>query len=335
MRAKPREQKRASVSVVLPRMAMGALAALLALSTPARAQEYYPSRMITVVVPITAGTTIDILARLYGEALSRRFGQQVVIANRPGAGGLIGAQAVASAPPDGYTVLLANSGHAILGTLNKNLPFDPVADFAGVCLIADAPTVVNVAPSLGVHTLREFVDLAKAKPGSINYGSAGIGTATHLAGAYFALQTGTTLVHVPYTVSSTIIADLLGGRIQATFAPAAFTLPLLEEGRLLALAVAADEPMRAPIAVPTALSANIDHRIATWYGFLAPAKTPRAVLEVLHDAIVEVGKDPDLQAKIRQQAVTPQNIGLRDFDLHIRKDMARLAPLLATIARSN
>ena len=315
---------------------IGAVAfAMLALSASAPAQEHYPSRMLTIVVPITAGTTIDILARLYGEALSRRFGQQVVIANRPGAGGLIGAQTVASAASDGYTVLLANSGHAILGTLNKNLPFDPVGDFAGVCLIADAPTVITVAPSLNVRGLRELVDLAKAKPGSINYGSAGIGTATHLAGAYFALQTGTQLVHVPYTVSSTIIADLLGGRIQATFAPAAFTLPLLQDGRLVALAVAADEPMREPIAVPTALSAGIDYRIATWYGFLAPAKTPGAVLQALHDAIVEAGKDPELQAKIRQQGVTPQNIGLADFDLHIRRDMARLEPLLATIARAN
>ncbi|TMJ27982.1 MAG: hypothetical protein E6G96_12250, partial [Alphaproteobacteria bacterium] len=123
----------------------------LALTVPGLAQDHYPSRLLTIVVPITAGTTIDILARLYGEALSRRSGQQVVIANRPGAGGLIGAQAVASAAADGYTVLLANSGHAILGTLNKNLPFDPVSDFAGVSLIADAPSVVNVAPALGVR----------------------------------------------------------------------------------------------------------------------------------------------------------------------------------------
>src|SRR5205085_4346855 len=215
----------------------------------------YPARMITIVVPLTPGTAIDILARLYADALGKRLAQQVIVVNRPGAGGLIGAQAVAAAPADGYTVLLANSGHAILGTLNKNLPFDPVADFVGVCLIGEAPSVVNVAPSLGVKGLSELVGLAKAKPGGIHYGSAGIGTATHLAGAYFALQTGTELTHVPYTVSSTIIADLLGGRIQATFAPAAFTLPLLQDGRLLALAVAADEPMREPIAVPTALSA--------------------------------------------------------------------------------
>src|SRR5262245_21498084 len=132
--------------------AFAALAAMAALNGLARAQEHYPSRPIMVVVPITAGTTIDILARLYGESLSKRFGQQVIIANRPGAGGLIGAQAAASAPADGYTLLLANSGHAILGTLNKSLPFDPVADFAG-SLIADAPTFVTVAPSLGAGAL--------------------------------------------------------------------------------------------------------------------------------------------------------------------------------------
>src|SRR6266567_1740621 len=173
------------------KFATAVLATAMAVGAPAAAQEQYPSRMITVVAALTAGTTIDILARLYADSLSKRLGQQVVVANRPGAGGLIGAQAVASAPADGYTVLLANSGHAILGTLNKNLPFDPVGDFAGVALIGDAPTLINVAPSLGVRNLPELVALAKAKPGAINYGSAGIGTATHLAGMYFASQTGT------------------------------------------------------------------------------------------------------------------------------------------------
>jgi tripartite-type tricarboxylate transporter receptor subunit TctC len=311
------------------------LAMALAVCMPARSQEQYPSRLLTIVVPLTPGTTIDILARLYADSLSKRLGQQVIVANRPGAGGLIGAQAVASAPADGYTVLLANSGHAILGTLNKNLPFDPVGDFAGAALIGDAPTLVDVAPSLGVHTLPELVALAKAKPGFINYGSAGVGTATHLAGAYFALRTGTELVHVPYTVSSTIIADLLGGRIQATFAPAAFTLPLLQDGRLLALAVAADEPIREPIAVPTAMSVGVDYQNATWYGFLAPGKTPRAVLQTLHDAIVAASKDPALIEKVKVQGITPRNVGLRDFDAHIRKDMDRLAPLLKTIGGSN
>ena len=308
------------------------LTGLVCLCPPARAQDHYPSRLITVIAPITAGTTIDILARLYADRLSKRFGQQVVVVNRPGAGGLIAAQAVASSPPDGYTLIFVNSGHTILGALNKNLPFDPVRDFAGVSLVGEAPTIVTVPPALDVSNLKEFVARAKARPGTINYGSAGIGTATHLAGAYFALKTDTDLVHIPYTVSATIIADMLGGRIQASFVPAAFVLPLLQDGRLRALAVSAKEPVTDPIRIPTALSQGIDYQNATWYGILAPAKTPKSVLQSLSQAISEVGKDPELQAKIRAQGIDPRDIELEKFDLHIQADMARLDPLLKAIA---
>jgi tripartite-type tricarboxylate transporter receptor subunit TctC len=308
------------------------LTGLVCLCPPARAQDHYPSRLITIIAPITAGTTIDILARLYADKLSKRFGQQVVIVNRPGAGGLIAAQAVASSPPDGYTLIFVNSGHTILGALNKNLPFDPVRDFAGVSLVGEAPTIVTVPPALDVSNLKEFVARAKAKPGTINYGSAGIGTATHLAGAYFALKTDTDLVHIPYTVSATIIADMLGGRIQASFVPAAFVLPLLQDGRLRALAVSAKEPVTDPIRIPTALSQGIDYQNATWYGILAPAKTPKSVLQSLSQAISEVGKDPELQVKIRAQGIDPRDIELEKFDLHIQADMARLDPLLKAIA---
>jgi tripartite-type tricarboxylate transporter receptor subunit TctC len=306
------------------------LAATLTLGAPVRAQQY-PSSAITLVTPLPPGTTIDILARLYGEGLSRRFGQPVIVSNRPGSGGLIAARAVAAAPADGYTLLLVNSGHAILGTLNKNLPFDPVRDFAGISLIGETAAVVVVPPSLGARTLKEFVDLARAKPGTINYASAGIGTAGHLAGAYFARQAGIDMVHVPYKMGSALIADLLENRVQATFAPAAFTLPMLQDGRLLALAVSTPEPMRNPIAVPTALSANIDYEYATWYGFLAPAKTPAAVLQTLNRAIAELSQDAELQAKIVAQGIAPRSIGLRDFDTHIRQEMDRLDPLLKSI----
>jgi len=309
-----------------------ALAATLVLATALRAQEQYPSNAITIVTPLAPGTTIDILARLYGERLSRRFGQQIIVSNRPGAGGLIAAQAVAAAPADGYTLLLVNSGHAILGTLNKNLPFDPVRDFAGISLIGETAAVVVVPPSLGTRTLRQFVDLAKAKPGTINYASAGIGTATHLAGAYFAKQAGIDMVHVPYKMGSAMIADLLEGRVQATFSPAAFTLPMLQDGRLLALAVSSNEAMRDPIAAPSALSAGIDYAYATWYGFLAPAKTPAAILQTLDRAIAEVGHDGELQAKIVAQGIAPRSIALRDFDAHISREMERLHPLLKAIA---
>jgi tripartite-type tricarboxylate transporter receptor subunit TctC len=321
--------------VIFSRRLALALAVVAAAGGSARAEDKYPSRPITIVVPLTPATAIDIQARLYADGLAKRFGYQTVVVNRAGAGTLIGAETVSNATPDGYTVLLTNSAHAILGAMNRNLPFDPIADFAGIAMVAQAPTVVAVPASLGVHTLPEFIALAKAKPGTINYGSAGIGTATHIAGAYFAYKTGTDLVHVPYTVSQTILTDMLSGNIQATFAPEAFVLPLLQDGRLLALAVADDTSVTEPLKIPTARSVGVDYLNATWYGFLAPAKTPRAVLQTLHDAIVEVGKDPDIQAKIKQQGFAPANIGLADFDAHIRGDMARLQPILAKLGQSN
>jgi tripartite-type tricarboxylate transporter receptor subunit TctC len=314
------------------KLAALALTALAFLSGPAQAQEQYPNRLVTIVAPITPGTAIDILARLYADQLSKRFNQQVVVSNRAGAGGMIGAQAVAGAPADGYTLLFANSGHAILGGLNKNLTYDPIADFSGVSLVGEAPGVVVVAPSLGVSNLKEFVDLAKSKPGTINYGSAGVGTSTHLAGAYFAARTGTDLVHIPYTVSATIIADLLGGRIQASFVPMAFVLPLLQDGRLRALAVGSKEPVTNPIAIPTAISQGFDYEYGTWYGMLAPGKTPKPMLATLYRAMSEAGKDAELLSKVRVQGIEPRDVGLERFDAHVRNDMARLDPLLKAIA---
>ncbi len=316
------------------KLAALALATLACLGGQARAQEQYPNRLITIIAPITAGTAIDIMARLYADKLSKKFGQQVVVANRAGAAGLLGAQAVATAVPDGYTVLFANSGHAILGALNKNLAFDPIGDFAGVMLAGEAPGIVVVSPSLGVANLKEFVELAKSKPGTVNYGSAGIGTSTDLAGAYFALKSGIDIVHVPYTVSATIIADLLGGRIQASFVPLAFVLPLLQDGRLKALAVGAKEPVTNPLAIPTALSQGVDYEYGTWYGLLAPGKTPKPVLATLNQAMAEVGKDPGLE-KVRAQGIEPRDIVLERFDAHIRAEMTRLDPVLKTIAGKN
>jgi tripartite-type tricarboxylate transporter receptor subunit TctC len=321
--------------MTVAKLAALALATLACLGGQARAQEQYPNRLITIIAPITAGTAIDIMARLYADKLSKKFGQQVVVANRAGAAGLLGAQAVATAVPDGYTVLFANSGHAILGALNKNLAFDPIGDFAGVMLAGEAPGIVVVSPSLGVANLKEFVELAKSKPGTVNYGSAGIGTSTHLAGAYFALKSGIDIVHVPYTVSATIIADLLGGRIQASFVPLAFVLPLLQDGRLKALAVGAKEPVTNPLAIPTALSQGVDYEYGTWYGLLAPGKTPKPVLATLNQAMAEVGKDPEFLEKVRAQGIEPRDIVLERFDAHIRAEMTRLDPVLKTIAGKN
>jgi tripartite-type tricarboxylate transporter receptor subunit TctC len=317
--------------MVLRRLAGIMLALLVAQAPYVRAEESYPSRLITIVTPLTPGTTIDILARLFADRLARRFAQPVIVTNRAGAAGAIAGQAVAAAAPDGYTLLFTNSGHPILGVLNKSLRFDPINDFAGVALIGVAPAIVAVSPALGVADLKEFVALARARPGLINFGSAGIGTSTHIAGALFARQTGTELVHVPYSVSATIIADLLGGRIQVAFVPAAFILPMLEDRRLAGLGVSAREPISAPVYVPTALSQGIRYEYETWYGILAPARTPRPVLRLLHEAISELASVPELLAKIRAQGIDPKDIGLGDFDAYIRNEMVRLTPLLRTI----
>jgi tripartite-type tricarboxylate transporter receptor subunit TctC len=253
----------------LRRLIAAALFALLTI--PGQAAEQFPAREITLVVPLTPGTTIDILARLYADKLGKLLGQQIVVMNRPGAGGIVGAESVATAAPDGYTLLFGNSGHSILGLLNKNLAFDPIKDFAGVAMIGAAPAIVVVPSALGVADLNAFIALAKAKPGQLNYGSAGVGTATHLAGAYFAARTDLKIVHVPYTVSSNIISDMLSGAIQASFDPLAFVLSFLQNGSLRALAVGADEPVTDPVKIPTAISQGVDYHFATWYGILAPS----------------------------------------------------------------
>jgi tripartite-type tricarboxylate transporter receptor subunit TctC len=316
-----------------PRAAALLLLASLAIAPHARAEDPFPVRPITLVVPLTPGTAIDILARLYADRLSQLLGQQVVVLNKPGAGGIVGAQFVAAATPDGYTLLFVNSGHSILGLMNKTLPFDPIKGFAGVTMVGAAPAIAVVPAKLGVADLKEFVARAKSKPGELNYGSAGIGTSTHLAGAYFAAQTGLNLVHIPYTVSSSIISDMLSGHIQASFVPLAFVMAFLQDGSLRALAVGADDPISEPVKIPTAISQGIDYRYTTWYGIIAPARTPAPVLKKLADAIVKAGEDPGLRKKVETQGIVPQTRTLEAFDSYVDQDVKRLAPLTVGLAK--
>ena len=187
------------------------LAAIVA--APAARADPYPSRPVTIIVPLTAGTTVDVLARIYGGAVGKRLGQPVVILNKPGAGGMIAAQTTATAAPDGYTIQMANSGHVITGLMNRNLSFDAVGDFAGIAMVGEAPALVVVSPKLGVRSLQDFVAQAKARPGAINYGSGGVGSATHLAGVHFLAKAGIDLVHIPYKTSSDLLSDMVAGRV--------------------------------------------------------------------------------------------------------------------------
>jgi len=308
------------------------LAALAALPLPAHAQDKYPSRLITIIAPISPGTAIDILARIYADRLSNKLGWQVVVEDRPGAAGAVAGEFVSRAAADGYTLICANSGLTFLKYTNKALKFDPLTSFSGVAIIGEAPAVVTVSPQLGVDNLKAFIDLAKSKPGTLNYASAGVGSATHLAGAYFAQQTGINIVHVPYTDSTAILSDLLSGRMEASFVPAAFVAPLLKEGKLRALAVAADQPLTEPVKIPTAISQGVDYRFATWYGLLAPAHTPKPVLSALYEAISSVSKDPELIARVNGLGLVSRVEGPDAFDTTIHRQITDLAPVLTGIA---
>jgi tripartite-type tricarboxylate transporter receptor subunit TctC len=299
---------------------------------PLAAQGQYPARAVTLVSPQGPGTTTDVLGRIYAEKLTQRLHAPFVVSNRQGAGGIIAGQAVATAAPDGYTLLVANSGHAILGALNKRLPFDPIRDFAAVGMNAETPAAIVVNLKIAVNTLREFVDLAKAKPGAINYGSAGIGTSTHIAGEYFAYKAGIKMTHVPYRSGTDVIADMLAGRVEAVFAPPASTLSLLKEGTLKPLAVSSAEPLHNPIEVPSARSAGVDFEYSTWYGFLAPAQTPQPVLDTLSRALAEVTDDPEVRDKILAQGITPRFAPPAELDAHIEAEITRLKPVLEAIS---
>jgi tripartite-type tricarboxylate transporter receptor subunit TctC len=305
------------------------LLAFLMAAIPAQAQDSYPSRTVTLVTSVSAGMTSDIIARIFADKLTRRMGQPVIVQNMPGGGGTVASRFVAAAPADGYTLLTVNVGHSVNPFLYKNLPYDTLRDFAGVALIAESPIVVLVPASLGVRTLKDFIALAKQKPGTINYPSAGIGTVTHLAGALFASLAGIDLVHVPYKTMSTITADLLGGRVQAAFFPPGAVLAQIQEGKLLTLGVSTPEPMREPFVVPSVRQeVNIDYIISNWNGIVAPAKTPPAVLERLAGHIQQVAQDEEVKEKYKSFGLVSRTVLLRDFDAYLKEDMERLGPVV-------
>jgi tripartite-type tricarboxylate transporter receptor subunit TctC len=310
---------------------------LAAVAFGAPAQERYPAKPVQMVVPLSPGTTVDIIARLYADRLTQRLGQTVIVQNRPGAGGTIAAQSVASAAADGYTILMANTQHSVNPALYTSLAYDTLRDFAGIAMVAEAPALVYVNPDMGVKTLAEFVALAKAKPGTINYGSAGVGTATHLGGAYFASQAKVDIVHVPYKVTSDLVSDIVTGRIQATFSPIAFMLAQVREGKLLALAVTSRARVPVLPEVPTVAEAAIPgYESSTWYGFLAPARTPRAVRERLARELREISEEREVKEKFAGQGIFPRSIELEDFDAFIREDVARLGALAKAVgAKAN
>ena len=269
---------------------------LVAGATPVHAQ-IYPARPLRVIVPFSPGGATDVPARIVAQRLSEALGQQVVIDNRPGAGGALGADAVAKAAPDGYTLLLTATTHVISASLYKKLPYDAIRDFAPVMQIGSGPNVLAIHPSLPARSVRELIGLAKAQPGRIDYASSGNGSAQHLFGALFMSMADIRMMHIPYKGSAPATTDLISGQVSVGFPGIALALPHTRAGRLRSLAVTSAERSRAMPDVPSIAEAGVPGYAATlWSGLLAPRGTPPEIIQRLYDEIAKLLKQPEVES---------------------------------------
>lgn len=289
------------------------------------AQSKYPSRPVTLVNPFPAGSPVDIVARELALLLGDHWKQTVIVDNRPGAAGTIGAASVARAKPDGYTLLLTSaSTHAIGPAVRKHLPYDPLKDFTPIAFLANGPAIVVVHPSLNVNTLDELIKLAKERPGKITYASSGVGTILHLTGELFTQRTGTDLLHVPYQGAVPASTDLLGGHVDMMFDSIANATPQIKAGRLRPLAVLM--PERTPLLPDVPTSAELgypDLAVPAWFGFLGPAGLPADIVKTCENAIQTVVADsPETQKRFMEQGIFTDVKLSDDFAQKIQDDIA-------------
>ncbi len=292
--------------------------------------QQYPSKPIRLVVPQPPGGGNDTIARMLGLKLSAALKQQVAVDNRAGAGGLIGADIAAHSPADGYTLLLGNVAVlAIIPNVQKKVPYDALKDFAPISLVASAPLLVVVHPSLPVTSIKQLIALAKAKPGRLNYASNGVGSSTHLATEMFKLMTKTDLVHVPYKGLAPATTDLLSGQVQLMFSSAVAMMPHAQSGRLRAIAMTGAKRSAAIPDIPTVAEAGVpDYESGSWYGILAPAGTPREIIELLNREIVAAVRSPDITDRLVAEAVIPVGSTAADFAAYIQKEHMRIGNVI-------
>ena len=308
---------------------------LLALGAGAQAQTSaaaYPNKPIRLVVPFTPGGSTDILARAIGQELGKAWGQSVVIDNVAGAGGGIGADKVAKAPADGYTLLMGHIGTlAVNPSLYPKLPYNPVTDFAPVAWVARVPNVLVVHPGVPAKTTQELVALGKSRPGQLNYGSGGNGSAANLATEYFKLQTGTSLLHIPYRGTVPATTDLLGGQIQVLFTGAPALLGHIKSGQLRALAVSSPQRLEALPDVPTVAEAGYPGFEADqWYGVVAPAGTPPEIVRKLNAQINLALASAEMKARLSSEGATATPTTPEAFGQHIVRELARWKPVISS-----
>jgi tripartite-type tricarboxylate transporter receptor subunit TctC len=301
-------------------------ACLIAISPlPATAQESYPDKVITMVVPFPAGGTTDILARVVGQYLSDEFGQQVIIENRGGAGGNIGSQAVAQAEPDGYTLLMGTVGtHAINASLYASMPFDPVKDFQPLSRVAMVPNLLVANPQQPFKTVQELIDYAKANPGTITYASSGNGTSIHLSAELFKTMAGVDMLHVPYKGSALALTDLLGNQVAIMFDNLPSAIQHVRAGKLRAIAVTSAKRSPQLPNTPTIAEAGLPGYEATsWFGLFAPAGTPQPVVDKLNAAIVKAIADPKVSEQFEHQGAEPYPETPAEFAAFIEAELVK------------
>ena len=311
-------------------LAAAALAAALAV-TPAFAQApAYPTKPIRIVVPFPPGGATDILARAVAQHLTEVWGQSVIVDNRPGAGGNIGAELVAKATPDGYTLLMGTVGtHAINASLYSKMPYDHVKDFAPIILVAAVPNVLEVNPALPVNSVTELIAYAKANPGKLNFASSGNGTSIHLSGELFKVMAGVDMTHVPYKGSAPALQDLIAGQVQLMFDNLPPSLPQIKAGKLRALAVTSATRAPALPDVPTVAEAGLPgFEASSWFGVLAPAGTPPAIVAKLNAEIARWLATPEAKEKLLAQGANAAGGAPDDFARHIASETTKWAKVV-------
>ena len=293
------------------------------------AQHDYPNRPIRMVVPYPPGGSNDYLARIYGPRLSEMLGRQVVIDNRPGGNTIIGNDAVAKSPPDGYTLLLAGSSQVAIPHLYKNIPYDTINDFTTIAGIARSEFLLVAHRSLPVANVRDLIALAKSRPGEINYGTSSTGGATHLVAIQFELVAGVRMQQVPYKGGGPAMTDLLGGQIQLAFANPGAVVPLLKASRLRAIAATGDKRLSAVPHVPTFAESGLPGvSIRNWYAITAPAATPRSIVDKLSVIVLKAAASPEIQAAIQKQGLELFTATAAEIDAIRREDLLTVARII-------
>lgn len=295
---------------------------IFAFAADVAAQDSWPSRPIKAVVPFGAGSATDVIPRIVFEQLQSQLGQSIVVENRGGAGGTIGALQVAKADPDGYTLLVHSSAHTVAPALYPSLPFNAESDFVPMSMMASAPNVLIIAPSKGIKTIQEFVAYGKANPGKLNFATVGVGSAVHMSAERFRVAAGYEAVHIPFKGGAEALGEVLTGRVDYYFCPIATALPHIREGKLLALAVSSKTRSPQLPDVPTTLEAgfrNSDYTL--WIGILGPVGTPKAVTEKLNAEMKKAMESPVLKEKLDKIGVQPMILSPDEFSALIKDEI--------------